>query len=269
MREVWTQLKTVHPKTGKGLEPDLRITLAVEDQPDLIIIENKDRRKPGKAEMAENLERYVTGTSARYVALVNYDIFTGPTHNLGYKYLDRDVSILSHFRPPSIPGDFQIRFLDVLVAEIGDPTAQIKVAERTVRVKLNWEKEPNDLDLHAWIEREGVRYHISYQNLGTKEDPPFSWLERDFRNAPGSESLTILTSGQVRIWLSAHAFSEGNISHARPRVYIEGLSSGPLELTLAHIKEGKSWHLVEVDDRKVRKINKVNNAPPFQAIHEK
>ena len=78
--EVWTQLKTYHPKTGKGLEPDLRITRGHGGKNRYqVIVENKDRRKPSKADMTEILDRYVTrnGSQVRCY-MINYDNYHGP-----------------------------------------------------------------------------------------------------------------------------------------------------------------------------------------------
>ena len=122
--ECWTQLKTYHPQTGKGLEPDLRLMRASEWKDDLIVIENKDRLKPRKSEMAEILERYVTGTRAQVVWLVNYEQFTGPTHSLGSQWPDRSVAVVSHFRPGEAPEDFGSLLLRILTQELGieEPT---------------------------------------------------------------------------------------------------------------------------------------------------
>jgi hypothetical protein len=40
---VWTQLKSQHPATGSGLEPDLRIRSDDPDKSDIVLFENKDR----------------------------------------------------------------------------------------------------------------------------------------------------------------------------------------------------------------------------------
>jgi len=62
---IWTQLKSQHPNTGAGLEPDLRIRADRALESDLFLIENKDRLALASGTFAEIVKRYVTGTEAR------------------------------------------------------------------------------------------------------------------------------------------------------------------------------------------------------------
>lgn len=56
-----------------------------------------------------------------------------------------------------------------------------------VRIVLNWDKHPDDLDLH--LVKEG-HYHISYQDMHTSSDGT-AMLDRDDRNSYGPETITI------------------------------------------------------------------------------
>ena len=59
---VWTQLKSQHPATGAGLEPDLRIRSDDPDKSDIFLLENKDRLSLGGGEISEIVERNVSTT---------------------------------------------------------------------------------------------------------------------------------------------------------------------------------------------------------------
>lgn len=285
--EVWTQLKTFHPETGKGLEPDLRIIRATGEKPDIIIVENKDRRKPSKVEMTEILDRYVTGTEAKYVALINYDSFTGPTHELGSRYPDREVAVFSNFRPPEIPFGFKQQFLKILIDELGLPVQEkqeeqavpdqmeeekdeavedeeINLPTTELVVSLTWEKDPEDLDLHAWVIRNGKKYHIYHSDQKAKSKAVFAWLDRDVQAVPGRETMTILHNERDIIWLAVHAYSEGQIRDARPYVLVEGLHSHPFKLELTEKGEGTWWHLIKIENGVPTILNEVHGNPPVE-----
>ncbi len=274
--EVWTQRLTKHPVTGKGLEPDLRFTRATDERPDLIIVENKDRRKPSKGDMTEILDRYVTGTKAKYVALINYDNFTGPTHALGSRHPDRNIEILSNFRPSKLPFSFTQNFFNVLEEVLGEPLRSMEQVEKDenhekkdiniskILVELTWEKSPADLDLHAWIIRGGKHHHVCYANPKVDNTEAFAWLNDDVKTSPGKEFITILGAKSDTTWIAVHAFSEGQVSEAKPRVRIEGLTSKLLELEIATHHKGRWWHLIKIEEGKLTMLNKVFNDPPIE-----
>ena len=74
----WAQRKTYHPGTGAGLEPDLRFMRSNPEYQDVLIIENKDRVTARGSDLGEILDRYVGGTCAESVWLVNYEKFPEP-----------------------------------------------------------------------------------------------------------------------------------------------------------------------------------------------
>lgn len=266
--ECWTQRKTTHPVTRAGLEPDLRLTRATPDHPDVFIVENKDRRKPTKGNIAEILERYVTGTTARCVCLVNYESFTGPTHRLQSSIPGRDVLILSCFQPAREPAQFKQRLMEMLEDEIEPPKGQQATAStpRTdvIEITLKWEHEPNDLDLHAWIERPEGRYYISFRDKGTLDMLPLALLSSDARRAPGRETLTLQAQGLLRATIAVHRFSSGRIGDAVPSIEIEGTTAGPHHLTLTGNGNETWWHVGDIDgtDLSFTPFNVLDTEPP-------
>jgi hypothetical protein len=271
--ECWMQRKTFHPLTGAGLEPDLRITRATADHSDVFIVENKDRRKPRKSKLLEIIERYVTGTTARCVCLINYEAFTGPTHELDKAVPGRDVFIVSNFRPARpADGDFESRLQQALAAELGVPLPDQQasaVAGRTrsdlLTISLDWQREPQDLDLHAWIERASGSHHVSYSAHGDLNQPPGALLGPDAQRAPGRETLQLKTQGLVRAVIAVHRFTPGVLSSAGASVEIHGSTASPVRFDQIAPGIGEWWHVAEIDgeDLAIRVFNHLANAPPL------
>jgi hypothetical protein len=268
--ECWTQRKTLHPVTGEGLEPDLRITRSKADRPDIFVVENKDRRKPRTGDMGEILQRYVTGTQARCVCLVNYEQFTGPTHNLPRSVPGRQVLILSHFRPTQEAPDFRLRLMQILEEELGSPAPPQKaepLQAEFLEVALKWDHAPGDLDLHAWVERSDGSYHLFYLNQGSLDGPPRALLSNDATQALGRETLKLQTEGLVRATVAVHRFSPGVLGAAAASVEIRGGANGPHRLELMTDESHQWWHVAEIDgaDLSVTILNAVAAAPPVSS----
>lgn len=270
--ECWTQRKTFHPLTGAGLEPDLRITRATPDHSDVFIAENKDRRKPRKSDILEIIERYVTGTTARCVCLINYEMFTGPTHDLDKVVPGRDVLILSNFRPiRPADGDFESRLRQALEAELGTPSPQDSAAAPArarpdlLTIDLKWQRDPHDLDLHAWIEHAGASHHVSYSARGDLHASPHALLGPDATRAPGQETLQLKTQGLLRAVIAVHRFTPGTLSNAGASVEIHGSTMNPVRFDKVAPGTGEWWHVAEIDgdDLSVRVFNQLAGAPPL------
>jgi hypothetical protein len=140
----WTQRKTYHPGTGEGLEPDLRFTTERPSYHDLMIVENKDRRKPPGPEMEEIARRYVEGTCTESLWLVNYDSFTASLDHLEHSWPDRKVHVVSRFRPGTIPADFQQELETILAQHLGQPAATLPEPPQQdeIEVTLTWGAQP-------------------------------------------------------------------------------------------------------------------------------
>ena len=266
--ECWTQRKTVHPVTKAGLEPDLRITRSTEEHPDVYILENKDRRKPRKSDMAEIVERYVTGSAARCVCMVNYEEFTGPTASLSKTIPSRDVQILSRFRPPEVAPEFKLRLLQILSEELdtNPPAASAavkpKVAE-SIEVTLEWTSAPDDLDLHVWVERKDGVFHVDYLTPGAMDAPPFAQLGGDALS-PGRETVILRTADLKGAVIAVHRFSAGRLDDSQPRIRVTGIQDGPCDIALPSKSKGAWWHVARIGgDGSLDVMSVIADHPPI------
>jgi len=277
--ECWTQRKTFHPETKKGLEPDLRMSKTTPGRQDLIIIENKDRRKPRKSEMSEIIERYVSGTNAKLVCLINYDKFTSPTHNLSKTFQDREVQVYSEFKPLFVPKRFITSFIEIIGKEISISGSRpsINIPDRGINdskinkkrsgyiiATLNWSKGPEDLDLHAWVKRADDNFHISYNNLGSKEKSPFAKLDNDARSLPGQETIFVDTDSLNSVIFAVHLYSAGSFSESDASINITFNDSRSVFFELPKVASGKWWHICTIDERanNLVVLNRVNDNEP-------
>jgi hypothetical protein len=249
----WTQRQTSHPDTRRGLKPDLRLTTAVEPYRDLVVLENKDRISTRPAKMREILTRYVTGTDAQMVWLINYERFSASTELLADNWAGRNVRVISNFRPTDIPDDFAARLLTVLSSEIPTPT----------KVTLTWGASPTDLDLHAWVQRGTERIHVGHSRRGSADEFPFVELDHDATAGFGPEVITVNDSSNTVI-IAVHAFSsDGTLSESSATVTVR---VGDTE-SAAQVPRGSGswWHAMTLRDggATIDTPNQIADEPPI------
>lgn len=207
----WSQRKTYHPGTGEGLEPDLRLTAARPGYHDLAIIENKDRRKPRRGDMEEIARRYIEGTCAESLWLINYDSFTAGVERLEESWPDRKVHVVSRFQPGCVPEGFQRELETILARHLGSPaTASFELTHQTIEeieVTLTWGAQPRDLDLHVWVAREDGTWQVCFRERGRLDSAPFAELDDDVRRGNGRETVKVLTEGLSSLRIAVHNFS--------------------------------------------------------------
>jgi len=256
--KVWTQLKSQHPATGAGLEPDLRITSDTPSANDLFLVENKDRRAIGLGDLAEIVERYVTGTTARAAWFINYENFPASVAGLEARYSDRGVRVVSRFRPGSVPADFERQLAGILSEHLQPP-----VRIGPIRVQLTWTSPPSDLDLHAWIDVGAIRHHISFQNQGRLDAEPFAALDVDHRTG-GTEIISVARSDYDRITFAVHNYSNDvRLSTGRPLVTIHVGTAQVCE-SRPTAGAGQWWIIGDVGaSGRYRSVDEVGDAPPF------
>lgn len=128
--QCWFQRKTINPLTGKGLEPDLRFMTNDDFPIDIFIIENKDRRNCSGLHIQKVKNKYLEGTIAKSIWIVNYENYFGKnfSKNLNLKTINnRNVWIASNFKPTNIPPEFYIDFSSTLNAYL-NPSGEQKEA---------------------------------------------------------------------------------------------------------------------------------------------
>lgn len=208
----WAQRKTFHPGTGEGLEPDLRLACALPGHHDLLIIENKDRRKPPGPELRDIARRYVEGTCAESLWLVNYDVFPAGLLDLEGAWPGRGVHLVSNFKPGSVPELFQeeiARTLDHHLSRRG-PVSQETAGPRApdIEIALSWGATPRDLDLYVRVVRDRETQLISYRNRGDLTRPPFAELDRDVTTGNGTETVRVKPEGLDSLSIAVLNFSQ-------------------------------------------------------------
>lgn len=262
---VWTQLKTQHPETQAGLEPDLRIQRDQAPQPDIFLIENKDRLSLTTGGLARIVARYVTGTEVRGAWFINYEDFPDGAHDLEAAYPARGVRVVSQFRPGQVPADFEPSLLAVLQSELQAPAVDPYVA-----VTLEWTPPPEDLDLHAWVERAGTRAHVFYGSRGSLHEAPHAAFDEDQRTG-GVEQIVASVHHFDRLVIAVHRFSpRGAIAAARATVSVAALDAAQQRTrvigTLA--ADGRDtaewWHVLEMDGSgAIRRLDVFGPEPPL------
>lgn len=263
---VWTQLKTQHPETRAGLEPDLRIRQDRRPQADLFLIENKDRLTVTTGTLAEIVQRYVTGTEIRGAWFVNYETFPSGAQDLEAKYPNRGVRIVSKFRPGNVPEDFK----SSLQSALGSELKLSAIRDPYVAVVLDWTPPPDDLDLYASLERGGVHTQVFYGERGSLAVPPYAELNVDERKG-GAERLVVATRHLDRLAIAVHRYSsDGCMKSARARITIEALDSQQQIIrvvdarTVSNESSAEWWHVLELDDAgEIRWHDTFSTKPPL------
>jgi hypothetical protein len=246
---VWTQLKSQHPQTDAGLEPDLRIRQDRQPQADLFLIENKDRLTITTTTLAEIANRYVTGTNVHGAWFINYETFPASAHGIEADYHDRGVRVVSKFRPDSVPADFDTSLLAAL-----QPELQTAVADAYIAVTLEWTPPPDDLDLYASLERKGRRTQVSYRARGSLSAPPYAELNVDERHG-GAERLVVAIHDLDLLTIAVHRYSPGgSFNSARATIRVEALDAQQRVTraidtrTVSTERPAEWWLVFEMDD---------------------
>lgn len=275
----WSQRKTYHPGTKAGLEPDLRLTKSAPDFHDILIVENKDRLTAREAYLSEILDRYVGGTCADSVWLVNYEQFSpGDAASLAGRWPSRRVEIVSNFRPQEVPPEFEEDVENILRRHLSPPPAEPSPEEPSepmpyetagtatelapFEVTLSWKGPPRDLDLHAWIKNRDELRHVSYTDKGCLDAPPYAELDNDHTHGDGQETLRVGRGGHESVTLAVHNFS-GEAALSESSAVLQ-LNVGGRQLRLRVPRGGTErwWHAVRLSDTDVEVLQELRDSPP-------
>lgn len=261
----WTQRKTYHPGTAVGLEPDLRLTTSAPFYHDILIIENKDRRTARTEALREILERYVGGTCADSVWLVNYEEFPESAALLEGEWPDRKIHVLSNFRPGFQSVDLEVeietilrRYLSFETREdnhgpedlegLDESSVTSSIPSSTIEAKLSWGTLPKDLDLHAWVTDSSGEHHVSYNQKGSLDGSPYARLDRDDREGNGEETVEIRAGDSESIIIAVQNFSK-EVPFARSDATLKLRRNAGHEILL-HVPQtgsGEWWYVVRID----------------------
>ncbi len=129
-----------------------------------------------------------------------------------------------------------------------------------LRIVLEWDKKPADLDAH--FEKEGG-YHISYRDMTTSADG-VARLDRDDRDGYGPETITVKhidDRGKYRFLV--HDYSDKNHpnatklsdSKANVKVYGDNKLLNTFQITPG--TEGIFWQVFTIEDGQVNPVNMI------------
>lgn len=278
----WSQRKTYHPGTGAGLEPDLRFTRGVPGYHDILIIENKDRMAVRSQDMREALGRYVEGTCAESVWLINYEAFPESTKALEQQWLGRRVRIISKLRPGQVPQEFEREVASILgrhlptTSDISELGALTEPQERnslnslesvSLNATLTWKALPKDLDLHTWIADTPECYHICYSQRGSLESEPYAELDKDDMEGNGKETVRMKREKFEQVVIAVHNYSQDALlsdSGAALTLTFDAQPTLNLVLHVPQVGAGTWWHAVLLDRSKnsVEVLQRLSDTPP-------
>lgn len=275
----WSQRKTYHPGTGAGLEPDLRLTKSAPNFHDILIVENKDRRTARGAYLSEILDRYVGGTCAESVWLVNYEQFSpGDAASLVGRWPGRHVELVSNFRPQQLPPEFEQDVENILRHHLPSPPAEPSTevppepaqGEAAVtetefspfEVTLSWKGLPKDLDLHAWIKNGDEVHHVNYADKGRLDAPPYAELDNDHMQGDGQETLRVSRGGHEFVTLAIHNYSGETALSASNAVLCLNAGGQQLRLRAPRNGGGRWWHAVRLSGADVEVLQELGDSPP-------
>jgi hypothetical protein len=131
-----------------------------------------------------------------------------------------------------------------------------------LRVVLEWDRKPNDLDLH--IIKEGD-YHISYQNMHNSTDGTAK-LDRDDRDAFGPETITITNIDEKAAYTCyvknfSDKDSPRNEALSKSKAIIRVYGNNKLLNTwqITPDQKGTSWKAFMISNGKIQPVNEVSN----------
>ena len=265
----WTQRKTYHPGTGAGLEPDLRLTKSDPRFHDLIIIENKDRLSTRTKNLDEILDRYVDGTCAESVWLINYETFPESAGMLKERWSPDRVHIVSHFRPGLLPEEFETNIEEVLRRHLEVPATNVQsfnddLVERShlSEIVLTWKETPRDLDLHAWIEDFSGTHHIYYGDKGSLDTAPYAELGEDQTQGKGHETLRMKEDEFQKLLIAVNNFSdERNLADCGAEVtFYFGTQRVILPVPLSG--QGRWWSVLRIAGSSIEVVQQLMEEAP-------
>ncbi len=269
--DVWAGRRTYHPGNRLGLEPDLRLSAENPAYHDLLIVENKDRRSVSTRDVSEILERYVGGTCADSVWLIDYEDFPAGTLKLGDRWPDRRISVLSQFKPGHVPDSFGEDVRRVVHNHLNSSQSNSRgvsnasASSALMTVSLSWQSLPKDLDLHAWVSVAGQLEHISYASLGNFEASPYTVLNSDVTTGAGPEVLTANLGNLDEIILAVHNYTaERPLSDSRAVLHVSTGEGQQIHLEVPPVGLGRWWHALKVDKGggTITIMNHLSDVPP-------
>ncbi len=131
-----------------------------------------------------------------------------------------------------------------------------------VRIVVDWEKEPRDLDAH-FVKHGANGYHISYRNMKVLADGS-GMLDIDAMQGYGPETITVKEVSTNSVYeYSVRDFSNANNrrstglsdSKATVKVYGDGKLLKVIRVPVQ--KEGNVWNVFRIEMGQIRELNQI------------
>jgi hypothetical protein len=136
--------------------------------------------------------------------------------------------------------------------------------------RLNWGKDPQDLDAHLMTPIiEGKQYEVYWGEKGSSSEAPYAQLDVDDRNSFGPETITIARTFPGVYHYFVHNFGDewtpptGELTNSAAVVQIYTAAGLVETFHVPTDGAGRYWHVCTVDGTTlaVTPINKITNTP--------
>lgn len=129
-----------------------------------------------------------------------------------------------------------------------------------VRVVLDWDAKPNDLDAH-FVKNGNMGYHISFRNMKVLSDGSGN-LDRDDLDGFGPETITIKELSYesdyeffVNDYSNNYNSSSNMLSQSKANVKVYGEGRLLNQFEVPQGQTGNNWHVFKVQNGKVIPVN--------------
>lgn len=133
-----------------------------------------------------------------------------------------------------------------------------------VRIVVDWEKEPRDLDAH-FVKTGSNGYHISYRNMKVLADGS-GMLDIDATQGYGPETITVKEVSTKSVYeYYIHDYSNQNnknssgLSDSKAMVKVYGDGKLLKVIQVPRKKEGNVWKVFSIELGQVREINQLGS----------
>lgn len=258
--QIWAELRTEwknnfakeRKSRGKHIQPDYSIVVDPIDQIEstLVVVECKQYKKPSRKNFSEALEDYAEGRPKSNVILVNY----GNISKILINEMETDnknrMFAFGKFIPKSADIiDFKNRIKTTVDQYFNLPDKNIggELLEEPIKITLEWNKKPRDLDLHLAIDggKDNTSIDISYENFGDMEKYPFCRYTQDIQSGYGPEEITISKWFDKSYTVSVYNYSnEVDLYESCACIKIkQGLKEKLISITNTGRIIGKTWEV--------------------------
>lgn len=256
--QIWAELRTEwknnsekeRKSRGNHIQPDYSIGVdpIYQIESTLVVVECKQYKNPSRKNFSEALEDYAEGRPNSNVILVNYgrisknliDKMETDNKNRMFaygKFIPNSTDII----------DFKKQIKTTIDQYFNLPGKSIEgeFLEEPIKITLEWNENPRDLDLHLVIDggKDNTSIDISYGNSGDKEKYPFCKYKQDIQSGYGPEEITISRWLDKRYTISVYNYSnEVNLYESSARIKIkQGLKEELVSIKNTDEIEGRTW----------------------------